>query len=143
MKLYKEYTIYALIVFSNFFVIYLGYLMIYPFKTLEVYSAVAINEPKAGEVLLYEVDYCKYTTAPTIVYRTLRSVDEKSMIPFPAVDTITSTGCKKTSIPLQLLDTVPAGKYYLNINITFKVNAFREINYQFKTKPFNVLEKDE
>jgi len=139
MKLYKEYTIYALIVFSNFFVIYLGYLMIYPFKTLEVYSAVATNEPKAGEVLLYEVDYCKYTPAPAIVYRTIRSVDEKSIIPFPSVDTITDIGCKKTSIPLELLDTIPAGEYYLSVNLSFKVNAFREINYQFRTEPFNIL----
>ena len=120
-------------------IFYIFFLLFYPFKTLTVNSSHALNTPKAGEVLMYEVDYCKYTTAPATVFRTLHTVDETSIVPFPAVDTISITGCNKVSVPLQLYPSTPPGAYYLQVDVQFKINALREIHYQFRTNPFKIL----
>ena len=134
-----QYTMMTMLILTMLGIGYLAYLLIYPFRTLDVSNAYAINTPKAGETLLYKVEYCKYTKAPATVFRTLHTVDETAIIPFQSVSTITVTGCNVVSVPLQLYSTVPPGEYYLFVDVVFSINAIRDIHYQFKTTPFKIL----
>jgi len=115
-----------------------AFLSFYPYKTLVVKSATVDHSILAGDTLNYVVDYCKYTDKPASVFRTLHSVDETQVIPFPAVNTISVKGCNKTTVPLQTFANIVPGQYYLLVDVDFKMNPAREIHVIFKTNNFKI-----
>lgn len=117
---------------------YLAYLSFYPFPTLVIKSAIVTKDIKAGEVLMYTVDYCKYTKNPAIVYRTLHSVDESIVIPFPSIETITVAGCNITHVPLQTFYNLKKGNYYLLVDVDFSINKLQDTHVLFKTTNFKI-----
>lgn len=118
---------------------YSSYLSFYPFKTLEVNSAtIKVKEIKAGDLLTYTVDYCKYTDKPATVYRTLHSIDESQTIPFPSVSTISQPGCHVTDVPLQTFPSIKSGMYYLLVDVDFAINSQRDIHVKFITNNFEI-----
>ncbi len=120
-------------------VIFCAVLLFYPYKTLEVYS-VTVKTPVVhhGENLIYTVDYCKYTSAPSIVYRTLRATDDSSIIPFPVAMTVPPQGCHEVDIPLAISKEVATGTYYMAAIATFKINPIRDISVSFKSNNFEI-----
>ena len=71
--------------------IYLAYILFFPFKIMDIHSMTVMNSPiKAGDTILYLVDYCKYTDAPTTVYRTFHRIPDDFQIPNPVIMSTTT-----------------------------------------------------
>lgn len=139
MKTIFNYIAWIVLISLFFLLAYNFYQQFYPYKTLVINSATTKTESiKAGELFVYTVDYCKYTDKPAIVYRTFHSVDEKHIIPFPSVATITVTGCNIADIPLQTFPTIPPGEYYLLVDAKFQINERREVDVVFRTNTFQI-----
>lgn len=118
---------------------YFAYLTLYPFKTLDVKSTTILTPiVKAGDVLMYRVDYCKHTDKSATVFRTLHSVDETRLVPFPSVSTVTLLGCHSADIPLQTFSSIPPGEYYLLIDAVFELTSQRTIHKIIKTDTFTI-----
>lgn len=130
---------FAIVVMIGIFVIYANYLILYPVKTLVVSSAVAVTkEIRAGDLFIYRIDYCKYTQAPAVVYRTFHMADESHIETFPSVETISVPGCNTTKVPLQTYFTMPSGTYYLLVDAVFQVNVLRQEHVIFRTDNFTI-----
>ena len=122
------------------FIGYVFYLMFYPVKTLVVNEArVITHEIKPGDTFVYNVDYCKYTTKPAIVYRTFHEINEQMIETFPSVQTISVPGCHSTHVPLQTNINTPPGNYYLLVDVVFQVNPLQTQHVIFKTDNFKIL----
>jgi hypothetical protein len=137
-KAIKNYIIGAILISIFIVNCYFMYLTFYPFKTLVVNEIHTINSPKSGGTLLYSVDYCKYSDAPSTVYRTLHSEDESQIVPFPSVTTISILGCHRVTVPLQLFPSIMPGRYYMTADAVYKLNPYREIYYKFQTPVFTI-----
>lgn len=121
------------------------FFVFYPFKTFVVKSANVINPipkgqtlptVKAGGVLTYSVDYCRYTSKGSTVDRQI--VSDTSAIPYPPVTSVSKPGCHVISIPLAISPITPPGIYKLRVSATFQVNALRNITTNFETNSFKV-----
>ncbi len=125
-------------IFLNF--IYIGYLAFHSFKTVEFKNEpfpVLNQQPvKPGELLDYQVDYCRYTKTPSQLTRTLVGPTIITIVQ----DTATSdVGCRKVNVTNTVIPSyTPSGKYYLKINICFQVNPLRNICQQVRTQSFKV-----
>lgn len=136
----KTYTTLRVIVGIMFlFLCYYSYLSFFPFKTLIVKGATVEKSIHAGDVLYYTVDYCKYTDKPATVFRTLHSVDEKILVPFPSVVTISVPGCNQATIPLRTFPEIKPGTYYVLVDAVFEMSGQRKIHVIFKTDKFEIL----
>jgi len=123
-----------------FLVVYVAYLLFYPFPTITISEATVLTkEVKAGGNILYKVTYCKYTDSPATVYRTFHLIDESVSVPTPAVQTISKLGCNVVQIPLATFETMPKGEYYLYVDIEIKKNPIRIIHTTFETDTFEVI----
>lgn len=120
---------------------YIGYLKLYPFQTV-TYNKLpwpVKNSPvKAGEPLIYTVDYCRYTTLDAHFTRTLVG---QTVITFPEQNSNIAPGCrvidvKNTTIP----SYVPPGTYHLELSVCFKFNPIRQICHYPKTEDFEVVQ---
>lgn len=124
-----------------FNVTYIGFLALYPFKTIEFHNEpfpIMNTQPiKAGEPLQYVVDYCRYTDVPSHLTRTLTGPTVITIVQ----DTATAdTGCQKVTVTNTVIPSyAPAGKYYLKIEVCYQVNPLRNICHQVRTKEFEVV----
>lgn len=128
---------FALPVSSLILSAYVAYLLFYPFSVLDVNatSVITLSVPRGG-TMYYLVDYCRYSEAPAIVYRSIHTTDETSIATFPAVASVAIPGCHKTRVPLQIDLNTATGTYYLIADVRFHVNAIRDIDVVFKTDKF-------
>lgn len=96
---------------------------------------VITKKVKVGEQLIYVVDACKNINASSVVSRAF--VDG---IRYPAITTINNvpTGCQKTNVSILVPNFVAPGVYHLELNVQYKINAFRVDTYQFNTENFEV-----
>ena len=131
---------FAIIIGTLGFILYGNYLLFYPFKTLVVSEAkVVTKEIHTGDLFVYKVSYCKYTQSPAIVYRTFHKIDESRIETFPAVQTITVTGCNTTDIPLQTYQIMQKGEYYMLVTVVFQLNPLRQEQIVFRTDNFKII----
>lgn len=121
-------------------VFYIAYLAFYPFKTVSFKTQpfpVLNQQPiKPSSVLEYEVDYCRYTQAPSKLTRTLTG---PSLITLVADTATGEPGCRKTKVNNVIIPTYALhGTYYLKINVCYQVNPLRNICKQVRTQDFKV-----
>lgn len=134
-------TQYSLLVIAIAVVITLSYiavLTVYPYKILEVHSAVVTNA--SSTEIVYKVDYCRYDYPLVSVTRTIHSLDETQtyLIPGPLSSAVT-LGCHKVNVHSPLFPIVlQKGVYYILIASQTKVNNFRTMDYTFKTNIFEI-----
>lgn len=132
----------AAIVLSFGLLAWFNYAIYWPVKTLDIYNykngvvETKSQTYKLGELIDYELDYCKAKAYPAVVSRTLVDgqvialSDEKGYLP---------VGCHKLTIMTsQVPLTINPGRYYLDITITYKINIFRTETVHYKTNYFNV-----
>ena len=124
------------------FVGYFFYLLLAPIKTLKIKSATVITkEINPGDLFVYKVDYCRYTNKGAIIYRTFHEINERNTITFPSVQTVTIVGCAATKIPLQTYkdsEVMPAGEYYMLVDVVFQINVLRTEHVVFRTDNFKI-----
>ena len=134
------------IVLSAMFILILfnTYQNFYPFKTIEYYdmpAKVDTVQLRAGETLVYHVNYCKFTDKSAEVTRQLIGRDDNpegaTVTQIQILPSNVPPGCKnvtgKTLIPA---NTLP-GHYYMKT--TGKYHVHRDIEKTWQTQEFEVL----
>lgn len=120
------------------------YWLFWPYQTLEIlnYSDTKpieienkIVEP--GQPLEYVLDYCKYSDADAIVKR---SFVDGQVIALKDTEGRLPTGCHKTLVKTAIVPpTINEGQYYLDVNVSYRVNPLRTVNVHYKTDYFSVV----
>lgn len=130
----------TILLIAAFLMIYTSYLLFAPVKVIEPnvqpYKVVE-SEAKAGEEVTYTVDYCKYIDAPGTITRQL--IAEGVAVNSQEQAVFLPSGCPlrkdiKVKLPLDLA----SGEYYIRINLEYRVNAVRTVEYEFITESFHV-----
>lgn len=117
------------------------------YKTIEIENfsldkPVHIETPVVhpGDVLRYNLSYCKYIDATPHVYRTL--VDGQK-IPLTNDSGNLPIGCYSTPVTTTVIpETVNPGRYYLDVVIEYKVNPIRSIRTHYFTEYFQVVDEN-
>jgi hypothetical protein len=118
-----------------------AYWLVYPYKTIEMKTPMPlendITEVKVGEVVPYIVDYCKYTDAPAVTFKSLINTHVYS---FPARESKAPNGCNKfVSNSVVIPDYAEEGEYIVRFITRYQVNPIRVIEKSFDSVPFNVV----
>jgi hypothetical protein len=125
-----------------FTLIYIGYLIFYPFKTVDYVNTPfpVLNPNKTvqmGDAVRYRVSYCRYTPLVTNVTRLL----ENDIIYNLTSGTInTPVGCGTTVNTVLIPKGVIPGIYRIVSTATWRLNPLREINKTVETESFTVTE---
>jgi len=120
----------------------LGYIMVqmfYPYKTIDIKEPMKVlNTPvKRGEVVRFELDYCKYTEADAEVSYVLYN---DVSITYPPRISHAPIGCHVASSSAVLIpEYAPLGEYYVKFNIEYTINHYRTIIKSFDTEIFEVI----
>jgi hypothetical protein len=125
---------------------YMGYLAFWPMKSIVVHGDDKILNPdkqvRPGEVLVYQIDYCKYTDKQAAVTRSLKN--EKTTAPYPllAATNNVATGCRKATVRnLIIPDGVEPGFYTLELSVSYQLNPLRVATVRHRSERFEVLPK--
>jgi len=111
---------------------------VYPYKTTvnEQPYKLADTTIKRGELLQYEIDYCKYTDVTPTVHRQFIDGIIYSM---PETTAQLKKGCGKFLNSVAVPENLPPGEYYLKVVVSFKMNPIRIITKTFVTEKFNII----
>lgn len=122
---------------------YILYSTSWPFRTLEPRVRpyrVLTPVVQRSQPLIYEADYCKQTTAPAVVTRTLYG-DTGTFINLPTIATNLPEGCHVVQSATTVVPaTAPPGRYTLELTLTYRVNALRDITVKVQTEKFTVAQ---
>ena len=114
-----------------------AYWSLYPYKPI-VFNNIpfpvdhGIYAP--GDVLVYKVDYCKYTDLIPIVTRYYVNSVINFVSSNPAI--YKPKGCAVTNVQLTIPNSLYPDVYYLRINYIYQVNPIRTINVSATTSAF-------
>lgn len=126
------------LIFSFIILVIFLFWWIYPYKTIEVSKQpypVITPVVKQGEMMMYKIDYCKYTTAVATVSKTF--VDG-IVYAIPENSLNLPVGCDSRITSIVVPKSLPVGTYYLRILGTYKVNPIRTITNEYTTDKFEV-----
>lgn len=133
-----------LLLISTAAVIVALFLLLKPYKTVEVKQPIMItNQPvEAGTVVEYEVEQCRYTNATAIVTRRLISKSNRELyIPLGGNTSQAPVGCYNFKPPAILIPIeTPPGEYTIEFKIEFQVNPIRTITEYVYSQDFSVTE---
>lgn len=128
------------------FAIYAVWALLWPVQTIEIKNfsfdaPVYVETPvlHAGDLLTYELDYCKQTDIVPIARRQL--IDGQT-IPLTATSggSGLALGCHKTTRSIEIPETVNPGRYYLNVYLDYRINPFRTETVRYYTQYFQVVD---
>ena len=118
--------------------LYTFYMFLWPYRTVEVkVQPYPILTPivRVGELVKFEVDYCKYSNAPM----TYQSNFIDSIIYLGNTGTAgLPIGCHKVIVS-NPVPNIPEGKYYIEIINNYEVNKLRTITKRFRTDFFEII----
>lgn len=90
-----------------------------------------------GDRLQYQLDYCKYTDAPSNVHRTM--IDGQVITLTDTVGQL-PTGCHIVTVKTAIVPaTINPGKYYLDVTVSYRVSILRTIYIHYHTTYFTVV----
>lgn len=132
------------ILLSLSLLLWVNYALYWPVRTLEISNLSPDMEVqtdaltyKFNQTVGYKLDYCKYTTAPVSVKRTL--VDGQ-IISLSNSTGYLPGGCHSTLVETaEIPDTINPGKYYLDVEVTYHINIFRDETVHYHTNYFQVI----
>lgn len=113
---------------------------LYPYKTTSNIQPYKIlnEEVRQGDLLLYKIDYCKYTNVtPTVNRQFIDGIIYST----PESTAQLKKGCGRFINSVKIPTTLPPGTYYMKATVTFKMNPIRIISKEFITEQFTVLKK--
>ena len=92
----------------------------------------------AGQPVVYEANFCKYTAAPALVTRGLYG-ENGAFISLPTVATNLPSGCHVVQSATTVVpSTAMPGRYTIELTLTYHVNALRDITVKVQTATFTV-----
>ncbi len=118
----------------------LAFMMLYPFKVLEV-SKVETLTPvvKLGDNFEMKVKYCKYGHAEASVSRTF--FNDRAVVLTPYISNLPE-GCTEKIITIKVPDNMFPSDYKLVTCNTYRVNPLREITACYSTDTFTLIPAD-
>ena len=134
-----SYIISMIILLAGFAVmLYILYLMVYPFKTIEMKQPFKVLTPvvKAGEDFKILNEYCKYTNSTGTLSR---SFIDGEIYPISTTVSNLQTGCGSLVITIQVPEYLPSGIYHLQTTAEYKINPVRTIFVTSKSEDFQVI----
>lgn len=113
---------------------------LYPYKTSIQFQPYKVSEKviKQGDLLRYEIDYCKYTN---VIPRVERQFIDGIIYAVPQGNAQLKRGCGKVMNSIQIPNALPPGNYYVQMSVTFKMNPIRTITKVYVTEKFQVINK--
>ncbi len=133
-------TLSLLTVFGSFiFSLFIAFWLTYPYKPLEVNGDAQVlqKEVKAGETLIYRLDFCKNMDLPVTINR--RFVDGL-VYTLPEFSTHNNkVGCKVQDILLDVPVTLPEGTYHFHTEFSYKVNPIRTVTILVESNEFDII----
>lgn len=128
------------IILSFFMLLYIGYLLLYPFEPVVLHTnpfKIEKKEYKAGEYLTYTISYTKkMAVAPKIKFFLVDGV----IFPLSEKGVSRPVGTRTNTQLLKLPDSMPSGKYLLQIDLEYQVNPLRTIYYSWQSEQFEIKE---
>lgn len=139
----KTYNIVALLSLAISFVALVTFIFwkTYPYRPLEINNhpyPVLTKEVKQGDVLIFEMNYCKHTDLKGTISR--RFIDGLVYVT-TNIDAHNETGCRKQIISEEIPHNLPAGEYVMDFYYTYQMNPVREITVHAHTQKFIVIDK--
>lgn len=127
---------------------YVGYLMFYPFPTAECTQPYIVQnkQVKAGDMLRYSFDYCRFTDADVEIIHQVRGANDVRLNNVGVVFKVADAGlrlrpgCGSATKGIHLPQTLPPGVYYLEEQLSYFVNPFQTIHHEFRSEEFEVIE---
>ena len=133
-------------IFVNLFLLLLSSLIIvllywsfYPYKPMEIISPPKNLTPriKAGEIFIYEANYCKYTDK-SAYYR--KQIINSFVVNLPESVSNIPEGCKKVNVSIPIPEYLPADKYKIRTMAVYEMNPIRKIVITYDTDEFEIVE---
>lgn len=139
-----HYTAIVLELLMAFLLIWINVQLFWPVKTFEIKNftsagvvQTATSTYERGQPISYQLNYCKYTTVPAVVTRTL--IDGQ-IITLSNNNGYLPTGCHNTLVETSIIpDSIATGQYYLDIVSRYKINPFRTEVVHYQTNLFDVV----
>jgi hypothetical protein len=139
-----HYTAIVVEVLMAVLLVWVNYSLFWPVKTLVInnYSTPGLVATTAltfqrGDPISYKLDYCKYTTIPAVVTRTL--IDGQ-IITLSNSNGYLPTGCHTTIVETSIIpDSIAPGTYYLDMVLRYSINPFRTEVVHYRTNEFEVV----
>lgn len=127
-----------IIIFLTFIMLgYVFYLLFWPVRVIEVKEPMRITKAektfKRAEIVEFEFDYCKYKDLTSNINI---SFTNHALIQAVAVYNRFKPGCHKEHLLVSVPLSAPAGKYRIQMRITYKVNPIRVEEYNFFSEDF-------
>jgi hypothetical protein len=122
------------------FLLTLAFWQFYPYHVIDKSPSplkiVGLSSVRAGQDIVYEYSYTKYTDVIPTIHR--QFVDG---LIFESEDTTThlEPGNGHVHVAIRIPETLPPGKYRLRIFISYRVNPIRTIDTVDETQEFTVL----
>jgi hypothetical protein len=113
---------------------------LYDYKPLKINKEpmyVLTEEVKSGDILIYQLDYCKFNEKDVLISR---SFVDGIIFTTPTIKASNQTGCRIINISVSVPETLPNGRYYLKVDYTYKVNPIREVTVTSYTEKFTVVD---
>ena len=118
----------------------LSFWSFYPYKLI-VFNNLPLKvlnkTVKAGEVLVYSTDYCKFTNIIPEVKKTFVN-DIIYSIPTGTV-LAKEKGCRIINVQIDVPKNLPPSRYILKITYEYQVNPIRKVNIYVQTELFEVI----
>lgn len=112
----------------------------FPYKTLEIKGIHLVERSvKAGGMLHYTVNYCKYIDAPA---ETSRAFINGIVFTTPTLITNNPTGCYQNVHRIEVPSELPSGTYKIRSVYTYQVNPIREMSITSVTESFKITGSD-
>lgn len=112
---------------------------VYPYRLLEIKNPTPVVNKvvKAGELLTYKVDYCKFTDLSAQV---TKSFVNDIIYTMPTQLGTHGKGCGVEYISVITPKELPQGDYFLKIKFVYQVNPMREMKVEVKTEQFTIIQ---
>lgn len=126
------------LILSSFILLLMFFWSIYPYKPIVINKEpikVITKEVKKGDILIYELDYCKNNKNKVEISR---SFVDGIVFATPTVTTENPLGCTVSNISIQVPETLPNGEYYLKVSYSYQVNPIRKVSVDSTTETFTV-----
>lgn len=122
---------------------YVVFYLVYPFKGLVINKKPAIVHTKevvAGEEMVYELDYCRYSDKHAEV---TRQFIDGVIYTMPPITSIAKEGCAVQDYAIVVPSTLNSGTYKLRLVVVVHINKLREVQTVFETEEFRIIGKNE
>lgn len=132
----------ASLILCAVFVLTVGHWMTWPYKVMRINNLTVINaEIEAGGYLEYRLDYCKDKEYELVRAQVQLSFRDGIIYNLPIESGSLESGCAADLYVLAVPETIPAGKYHLDMIREYSVNPLRKIEVHATSNIFKVSDQ--